>query len=141
MNAAVFCSSGTPSNYNKPRQTMKKIMLLCAALLVFTAMTGCKRGKPTDGTMVIYPKCGLQTDTIAIDSTYLPWCAIVTLKGYTQDTLFLSFGDGSFWKFKLIGNIDTNCKNDWYDELLPVTYHTKTTNDGDSLIIKYSFGV
>ena len=120
---------------------MKKILLLCAALLALAAMISCKSENPTDGVMVIYPRCELQTDTIAIDSTYLTWCAFVTLKGHTQDSLFLSFGDGYFWKVKLIGDIDTTCQNDWYNELLPITYHTKTTNDGDSLIIKYSFGV
>ena len=124
---------------------MKKIMLLCTAMLALAAMTGCKseseNENPTDGEIVIYPRSELQTDTISIDSTYLPWCVNLKLKGRTQDTLFLSFGDGSFGDVKLLGNIDTTDQNDWYSELLPATYHTKTTNDGDSLIIKYSFGV
>ena len=119
---------------------MKKILLVCAAMVFLAAMTGCKSEPPTDGVMVIYPKCEQRTDTIAIDSTYLLWCASVSLKGHTQDSLFLSFGEGCFWKVGLIGDIDTIYQNDWYDEL-PLTYHTKTTNDGDSVIIKYSFGV
>ena len=120
--------------------TMKKMMFLCAAMVFLAAMTACRSEPPTDGIMVIYPKCEQRTDTIAIDSTYLLWCASVSLKGHTQDSLFLSFGEGRFWKVGLIGDIDTIYQNDWYDEL-PITYHTKTTNDGDSVIIKYSFGV
>ncbi len=119
---------------------MKKIFLFGAMVCALGMMTACKSAPPTDGVMVIYPKCEQRTDTIAIDSTYLLWCASVSLKGHTQDSLFLSFGEGCFWKVGLIGDIDTIYQNDWYDEL-PITYHTKTTNDGDSVIIKYSFGV
>ena len=73
------------------------------------------------------------TDTTDFIST-----AFVSLKGYTQDTLYMSFAEDCFCDLKLIGNIDTTFRNDWYDETLPVFYHTRTTTDGDSVVLMYS---
>ena len=120
---------------------MKKKFLLGAMVCALVIVTSCKSECPWEGKMVIHPGSEIKTDTIAIDSTYLPWCAEVAIKGYSKDTLYLSFCNGSFWKVKLIGNIDTTYRNDWYNEILPVTYHTRTANDSDSVIIKYSFGI
>lgn len=129
---------------------MKKIytilpigLLLTVGLLALVVTIGCKSMPPTDGEIVIYPTSELKHDTITIDSTYSVVSAIVTLQGHTTDSLFLWFSDesGSFWKETFVGDINATCSNDWYNETLPVSYYTKSTNDGDSVVIKYSFGV
>ena len=79
-------------------------------------------------------------ENIAIDSSYLPWCAEISLKGYTKDTLYLSFSDGSFWQGALVGNIDKTIRNDWYSDTLLVTYHTSKEYKSDSVVVKYYFG-
>ena len=115
---------------------MKKAFLLGAMVCALGMMTAC--GIPYDGELVIYPSNEMQTDTlVSADTTQMISCAEVSLKGYAKDTLFLSFSDGSFWEVKLIGDIDTTYRNDWYDEYLPVSYCTKTSNNSDSVVIKY----
>lgn len=127
---------------------MKKIysflhigLLLTIGLLAITI--GCKSTSPTDGVMVIYPTSEWKHDTIAIDSTYLVVGAMVTLQGHTTDSLFIWFSDstGSFCKESFIGDINTTLRNDWYNETLPVSYYTKSSNSGDSVVLKYSFVV
>ena len=113
-------------------QTFFTLAVLCAVAM----MAGC--GTPYDGEVLIHPREDVQTDTLLTATDPLDIsCAEVTLKGYTKDTLFLSFSDGCFWRVKLIGRIDTTYRDDWYDAYLPVSYHTKTTNDSDSIVIKY----
>ena len=115
---------------------MKKAFLLGAMVCALGMMTAC--GIPYDGELVIYPSNEMQTDTlVSADTTQMISCAEVSLKGYAKDTLFLSFSDGSFWEVKLIGDIDTTYRNDWYDEYLPVSYCTKTSNNSDSVVMKY----
>lgn len=117
---------------------MKNAILTLAVLCAVAMMAGCGTPYPYDGEVVIHPREDVQTDTLLTTTDPLNIsCAEVTLKGYTKDTLFLSFSDGCFWRVKLIGRIDTTYRNDWYDEYLPVSYHTKTTNDSDSIVIKY----
>ena len=100
----------------------------------------CKNETPWDGEIIIHPNCKAKTDTIAIDSSYLPWCAEISLKGYTKDTLYLSFSDGKFWQGALVGNIDVTIRNDWYSDTLLVTHHTRKEHKRDSVVIQYSFG-
>ena len=115
---------------------MKKVFLFGAMVCALGMMTAC--GIPYDGELVIYPSNEMQSDTlVAADTTSYLSSAEVSLKGYTKDTLYLSFSNGCFWEVKLIGYIDTIYRNDWYDEYLPVLYHTKASNDGDSVVLKY----
>ena len=115
---------------------MKKLFLLGTIVCTLGMMASC--GIPFDGEIVIHPSSEEQVDTLmCADTTALISTAFVSLKGYTQDTLYLSLSEGCFWKVKLIGDIDTTYRNDWYDETLPVSYHTRTTTNGDSVVIKY----
>jgi len=115
---------------------------MCAALIAFTTITACTNKHPTEGQIVIHPKCELKTDIITIDSIYNPFCLNVSLQGQTTDSLYLSFAfcNSKFWNVALLDDIDTTYENDWYNDTLAVTYHTKTANDGDSVVIRYSFG-
>ena len=70
---------------------MKKNLVVYTLICVLCMLVACKNEKPWDGKIVIHPNCEIKTDTIAIDSSYLPWCAEISLKGYTKDTLYLSF--------------------------------------------------
>lgn len=119
---------------------MKKLLLFGAMVCVLGIFTGCGI-PPYDGELVIRPSSETKTDTlVAADTTSYPSSAEVLLKGYTKDTLYLLFSNSndSFWRdVKLIGNIDTISRNDWYDNCLSVTYHTRTSNDGDSVVLKY----
>ncbi len=103
-------------------------------------LAACKNETPWDGEIVIHPRGEVRTDTIAIDTTSLPWCAEISLKGYTKDTLHLSFSDGNFWQGALIGSIDKTIRNDWYSDTLLVAYHTSAEEESDSVVIKYYFG-
>lgn len=116
---------------------MKKLILFAAAALM---MASCSIPyDPYDGAIVIYPRGEEQFVTLmSADTTDFISTAFVSLKGYTQDTLYMSFAEDCFCDLKLIGNIDTTFRNDWYDETLPVFYHTRTTTDGDSVVLMYS---
>lgn len=115
---------------------MKKAFLLGAVVWVLVMMTAC--GIPYDREFVIHPSDEMQTDTlVAADTTSDPNSAKVALRGHSNDTLYLSFSNGRFWEVKLIGDIDTIYRNEWYDVYLPITYYTKTTNDDDSVEIQY----
>ena len=95
---------------------------------------------PFDGAIVIHPRGEEQFVTlISADTTDFISTAFVSLKGYTQDTLYMSFSEDCFWRggVKLNGDIDTTFRSEWYDETLPISYHTRTTTDGDSVVIKY----
>jgi len=120
---------------------MKKLLVVCTLISMIGMMTACKNETPWDGEIVIHPSGEVKTDTIAIDTTCLPWCAAISLKGYTKDTLYLSFSDGNFWQGVLVGNINETIRNDWYSDTLLVAYHTRTENKKDSVVIKYSFGI
>ena len=121
---------------------MKNTILICAAFIAFTTIAACTNECPTEGQIVIYPKCELKTDIITIDSIYNPFCLNVSLHGHTKDSLYLSFAfcNSKFWNVDLVGDIDTTYENDWYNDTLAVTYHTRTTNDGDNVVVRYSFG-
>ena len=119
---------------------MKKNLVVYTLICVLCMLVACKNEKPWDGKIVIHPNCEIKTDTIAIDSSYLPWCAEISLKGYTKDTLYLSFSDDKFWQGVLVGNIDETIRNDWYSDTLLVTHHTRTEDERDSVVIQYNFG-
>lgn len=114
---------------------MKKTILFATALM----MASCSIPYDSyDRAIVICPRSEEQFVTLmSADTTDYINTAFVSLKGYTQDTLYMSFAEGCFWNLKLIGNIDTTFRNDWYEETLPVSYHTRTTTDGDSVVIRY----
>ena len=115
---------------------MKKVFLLGAIVCALGMMTAC--GIPYDGELLIHPSDEMQKDTlVAADTTSEPTSAEVYLKGYTKDTLYISFSQGCFWNVKLIGDIDTTYRNDWYDYYLPISYNTRNTNDNDSVVLKY----
>lgn len=119
---------------------MKRSFVIYTVICIIGMLSACKNETSWDGKIVIHPSCELKTDTIAIDSTYLPWCAEISLKGYTKDTLYLTFADGSFWQGTLVGNIDQTIRNDWYNDTLLVTHHIRTEDENDSVVIKYYFG-
>ena len=119
---------------------MKKLLVIYTLICMIGLLAACKNDTPWNGEIVIHPSGEVKTDTIAIDSSYLPWCAEISLKGYTKDTLYLSFSDGSFWQGALVGNIDKTIRNDWYSDTLLVTHHTRTEDERDSVVIQYSFG-
>ena len=119
---------------------MKKLLVVFTLIYAIGMLVACKNETPWDGEIVIHPSGEVKTDIIAIDSTCLPWCAEISLKGYTKDTLYLSFSDGSFWQGMLVGNIDETIRNDWYSDTLLVTYHTSKEYKSDSVVIQYSFG-
>ncbi len=115
---------------------MNKLFLLGTIVCALGMMVSC--GIPFDGEIVIHPSSEEQFDTLmSADTTDHISTAFISLKGYTRDTLYLSLSEGCFWKVKLVGDIDTTYRNDWYDWTLPVSYHTRTTTDGDSVVIKY----
>ncbi|MBP5547979.1 MAG: hypothetical protein J6X58_03690 [Bacteroidales bacterium] len=115
---------------------MIKTLLIGTIVCILGMMTAC--GIAYDGELLIKPSNEMQTDTlVAADTTSYPSSAEVSLKGYTKDTLYILFSNGCFWKAKLIGDIDTTYRDDWYDEYLPFSYHTNTSNDGDSIVLKY----
>ena len=118
---------------------MKKFLIVSTLICVIGLLAACKNETPWDGEIVIHPNSEVRTDTMAIDSTCLPWCVEISLKGYTKDTLYLSFSDGNFWKGTFVGNIDKTIRNDWYSDTLLVTHHTRTENERDSVVMKYSF--
>ena len=120
---------------------MKKLLvILYIVICMLGLLAACKNETPWGGEIIIHPNCKAKTDTIAIDSSYLPWCAEISLKGYTKDTLYLSFSDGKFWQGALVGNIDETIRNDWYSDTLLVTHHTRKEHKRDSVVIQYSFG-
>ena len=109
---------------------MNKLFLLGTIVCALGMMVSC--GIPFDGEIVIHPSSEEQFDTLmSADTTDHISTAFISLKGYTRD--------GCFRKVKLVGDIDTTYRNDWYDRTLPVSYHTRTTTDGDSVVIKYRF--
>lgn len=122
---------------------MKKFLFFCATIIALTAMTSCNNKCPNDGEIIIYPTYELKSDTISTDSTSNIFYCEVHLKGHSKDTLYLSFQNGNshFVETTLIGNIDTTFRNDWYNETLPISYRTRTENDGDSVVIQYRFDV
>ena len=77
---------------------MKKAFLLGVMVCALGMFAGCGI-PPYDGELVIRPSSEMQTDTlVAADTTSYPSSAEVLLKGYTKDTLYLSFSNsnGSF---------------------------------------------
>ena len=118
---------------------MKKLLVVCTFICAIGLLAACKNDTSWDGEIVIHSSGEVKTDTITIESTHQPWCAEISLKGYTKDTLYLSFSDGNFWQGALVGNIDKTIRNDWYSDTLLVTHHARTENKRDSVVVKYSF--
>ena len=119
---------------------MKKKLVIFTLICMLGLLAACKNEIQWDGEIVIHSGCEVKTDTIAIDSSYQPWCAEISLKGYSKDTLYFSFSDGKFWQGALVGNIDETIRNDWYSDTLLVTHHTRTEDEKDSMVVKYYFG-
>ncbi|MCR5424321.1 MAG: hypothetical protein K6E93_06135 [Bacteroidales bacterium] len=120
---------------------MKNIFLTLVVLCGIGLMAGCKTSD-YDGRKVLYPTTEIVTDSFVTDSTPYVWRASVRIKGHLSDTMHLSFyeaGDNFSEDLTLIGDIDEEFSNDWYDYRLHIQYRSNAVTKGDSVIITCDF--
>ena len=125
---------------------IKKSILTLAVLCGIGLMAGCKgsdydRGKVLN---VLYPTTETVTDSFVVDldSTEFVWQATVHVKGHLSDTMQISFydaGDNFIEDLTLIGDMDEEFYNDWYDYRLHFQYHSNAVTEGDSVVMTCDF--
>ena len=95
-----------------------------------------------DARTVLYPTTEAATDSfVALDSA-MPSMATVRARGHVSDTMYVSFTDGSYRSWHddtLMGDVDWEYSNEWYDTKLHVQYRSKSVTDGDSVVMTCEF--
>jgi hypothetical protein len=95
-----------------------------------------------DARTVLYPTTEVATDSfVALDSA-MPSMATVRARGHVLDTMYVSFTDGSYRSWHddtLMGDVDWEYSNEWYDTKLHVQYRSKSATDGDSVVMTCEF--
>ena len=129
---------------------MKKAILTLAVLCDIVLMAGCNdtgcKDSGYDGRKVLYPTTETVTDSFVVDldSTEFVWQATVRVKGHLSDTMQISFyeaGDNFIEDLTLIGDIDEEFSNDWYDYRLYFQYHSNAVTEGDSVVMTCEFAL
>jgi len=128
---------------------MKKILMLCAAMMAMVAMMQSCFDLfdlpigPYDGSIVMYPSIEPMNDSIVVDSSVNVTTVRLLLAGSLSDTMFLTISDGSShpWHDTLTGHVEMDYgPYDWYYHKLFVQYYTKGVSDDDSVVMTCWFG-
>ena len=95
-----------------------------------------------DARTVLYPTTEVATDSFVELDSAMPSMAAVRAGGHVSDTMYVSFTDGSYRSWHddtLMGDVDWEYSNEWYDTKLHVQYRSKSVTDGDSVVMTCEF--